>query len=151
MEVIEYITTKEAASILGKTIRTIIGLCQSGKLQGAIQEGRNWKIPEPSVLTYMTVNPSKKSKKKITLPLAVGNTSYTEIANDCYYVDKTLLIRDLLDHHSQVTLFTRPHRFGKTLAINMLKTFFEKTEEDTSRYFYPESVNLTSKYMELLI
>jgi excisionase family DNA binding protein len=64
MEVIEYITTKEAASILGKTIRTIIGLCQSGKLQGAIQEGRNWKIPEPSVLTYMTVNPSKKSKKK---------------------------------------------------------------------------------------
>ena len=34
-----------------------------------------------------------------------------------------------------VTLFTRPRRFGKTLAINMLKTFFEKTEEDTSRYF----------------
>jgi excisionase family DNA binding protein len=140
MENIKYITTKEAASVLGKTTRTIIGLCQKGKLNGAIQKGRNWKIPEDSVLAYVAANPSKKTKKKATLPLAVGNTSYTEIANDCYYVDKTLLIRDLLDHHSQVTLFTRPRRFGKTLAINMLKTFFEKSEEDTSRYFYDKKI-----------
>jgi hypothetical protein len=92
------------------------------------------------ITTKEAANPSKKTKKKARLPLAVGNTSYTEIANDCYYVDKTLLIRDLLDHHSQVTLFTRPRRFGKTLAINMLKTFFEKTEEDTSRYFYDKKI-----------
>ena len=34
-----------------------------------------------------------------------------------------------------VTLITRPRRFGKTLALNMLKTFFEKTDEDTAKYF----------------
>jgi hypothetical protein len=140
MEDIKYITTKEAAIMLNKTTRTIIGLCRNQKFNGAIQKGRNWKIPETSVLAYMNANLSKKTKKKITLPLAVGNTSYTEIANDCYYVDKTLLIRDLLDHHSQVTLFTRPRRFGKTLAINMLKTFFEKTEDDTSHYFYDKKI-----------
>ena len=72
------------------------------------------------------------------LPCAVGNTSYIEISSECYYVDKTLLIRDLIDDHSMVTLFTRPRRFGKTLAVNMIKTFFEKTEEDTSTYFTGE-------------
>ena len=140
MNSIKYITTKEAASILSKTTRTVVGLCRNGKLGDAVQEGRNWKIPEASVLAYAAANPSKKSKKKVTLPLAVGNTSYTEIANNCYYVDKTLLIRDLLNRHSQVTLFTRPRRFGKTLAINMLKTFFEKTEEDNSEYFYDKKI-----------
>lgn len=43
-----------------------------------------------------------------------------------YYVDKTLLIKDLLDKGAQVSLFTRPRRFGKTLALSMLKTFFEQ-------------------------
>jgi hypothetical protein len=55
-------------------------------------------------------------------------------------VDKTLLIRDLIDGRSMVTLFTRPRRFGKTLAINMIKTFFEKSEEDTSRYFIDKKI-----------
>jgi len=39
-----------------------------------------------------------------------------------------------------VTLFTRPRRFGKTLAINTIKTFFEKTDEDTSRYFTDKKI-----------
>ena len=42
-----------------------------------------------------------------------------------YYVDKTLLIRDLLDHPAMVTLITRPRRFGKTLNMSMLQAFFE--------------------------
>jgi hypothetical protein len=74
------------------------------------------------------------------LPCAIGNTSYVEIAQNCYYVDKTLLIRDLIDHRNSVTLFTRPRRFGKTLAINMLKTFFEKTEDDSSIYFRDKKI-----------
>lgn len=52
-----------------------------------------------------------------------------------YYVDKTLLIKDLLDYHPLVSLFTRPRRFGKTLNMDMLRVFFEKTSEDTSIYF----------------
>ena len=45
--------------------------------------------------------------------------------NDCYYVDKTRLIAELLNSHADVTLFTRPRRFGKTLAMTTLKCFFE--------------------------
>ena len=48
------------------------------------------------------------------------------IENNCYYVDKTLLVKELLDRNDQVTVFTRPRRFGKTLTLTMLKTFFEE-------------------------
>ncbi len=47
-----------------------------------------------------------------------------------YYIDKTLMIKDLLDNGSMVTLFTRPRRFGKTLNMSMLRYFFEKPYED---------------------
>ena len=42
-----------------------------------------------------------------------------------YYVDKTLMIRDLLDRGGKVNLFTRPRRFGKTLNLSMIRRFFE--------------------------
>lgn len=63
------------------------------------------------------------------------------IEKDYYYVDKTLLIKDILDQGGQVTLFTRPRRFGKTLALTMLRTFFEAEIDrdgelkDNSHYF----------------
>ncbi len=63
-----------------------------------------------------------KLKKK----LAIGIENYKELINKSYYyVDKTLLIQSLLDDGNKVTLFTRPRRFGKTLTLSMLKTFFE--------------------------
>ena len=49
------------------------------------------------------------------------------IENGCYYVDKTLWIKDLLDRKSEASLFTRPRRFGKTLNLSMLRYFFEDT------------------------
>ena len=42
-----------------------------------------------------------------------------------YFVDKTLMIRDLIENHAMVTLFTRPRRFGKTLNQFMIRRFFE--------------------------
>lgn len=73
---------------------------------------------------------------------AVGIENYKEIVEKSYYyVDKTLLIRDLLDNGGKVYLFTRPRRFGKTLGLSMLKTFFEREigtdgePVDNSRYF----------------
>ena len=63
------------------------------------------------------------------------------------YVDKTLLIRDLIDDQVPVILFTRPRRFGKTLALNMLKTFFEKTKEDTSIYFKDKQIWRFEEYI----
>lgn len=73
---------------------------------------------------------------------AVGIENYKEIVEKSYYyVDKTLLIRDLLDNGGKVYLFTRPRRFGKTLGLSMLKTFFEREigsdgePVDNRRYF----------------
>ncbi len=58
-------------------------------------------------------------------PVPIGVEFYKEIISGGYcYVDKTLLIRDLLANKNKVTLFTRPGRFGKTLSQSMLKTFF---------------------------
>lgn len=74
------------------------------------------------------------------LPLPVGTTNYKKICEDSYYVDKTLLIKEILDEKVNVALFTRPRRFGKTLNIDMLRTFFEKTAEDTGRYFQDKKI-----------
>lgn len=77
---------------------------------------------------------------KKTLP--IGIEDFKEIIEkDCYYVDKTLFIKELLDSNSKVRLFTRPRRFGKTLALSMLRYFFEKevtaegNDGDNSRLF----------------
>ena len=141
----EYIGTTEAAKLLQMTGRRVVGICSEGKLSGAFRSGRNWKIPVDSVKQYMkdtgiAVPEESKEDVQSLLPVAIGNTSYIEVSSECYYVDKTLLIRDLIDDHNMVTLFTRPRRFGKTLAINTIKTFFEKTEDDTSRYFTDKNI-----------
>ena len=58
------------------------------------------------------------------LPIGVENFEEL-IQEDFYYVDKTELIADLLKNWGKVNLFTRPRRFGKSLNMSMLKTFFE--------------------------
>ena len=130
---IRYISTKEAAGIMGLSTRRVVGLCNAGKLEGALRKGRNWKVPEEIAYAYIGAEKPKAGNGAI-LSLAVGNTSYMDVVKNSYYVDKTLLIRDLIDDQVPVILFTRPRRFGKTLALDMLKTFFEKTKEDTSIY-----------------
>lgn len=58
-------------------------------------------------------------------PFPVGVDDFSKIVSGYYYVDKTRLIEDLLNMGSEVTLFTRPRRFGKSLNMSMLKAFFE--------------------------
>ena len=70
----------------------------------------------------------------------MGITSYKEVSKECYYVDKTLLIKDIIDDHSKVFLFTRPRRFGKTLAMDMVRTYFEISDMDTSVYFSDKNI-----------
>lgn len=74
------------------------------------------------------------------LPLPIGTTDFKRICRENYYVDKTLLIKDLLDEKNNIILFTRPRRFGKTLNMDMLRTFFEKTDENTSVYFKDKAI-----------
>lgn len=74
--------------------------------------------------------------------IPIGIEDFAEIIRrNCYFVDKTLMIRDILDSGAMVTLFTRPRRFGKTLNMSMLQRFFEKTGNDNSYLF--EGLNIT--------
>ncbi len=62
--------------------------------------------------------------KKVNIP--VGISDFEEIRNgDFYYIDKSGLIEDILNEKAKVTLITRPRRFGKTLGMNMLESFFD--------------------------
>ena len=68
--------------------------------------------------------------------LPIGVESFEKlISQNYYYIDKTLLIKQLLDAGSEVTLFTRPRRFGKTLNMSMLRYFFEKSDCDHRALF----------------
>ena len=135
----KYISTKEAARIMGLSTRRVVGLCNDGKMEGAVRAGRSWQVPEETVYAYIGTAKPKVGNDAI-LSCSVGNTSYIVVVQNSYYVDKTLLIRDLIDDQIPVILFTRPRRFGKTLALDMLKTFFEKTKEDTSVYFKDKQI-----------
>ena len=79
----------------------------------------------------------------------MGVSDYRLASTEYYYVDKTMLIKTFLDERPIVSLFTRPRRFGKTLNMDMLRTFFEKTEEDTAIYFRDKKIwNCGEKYRE---
>ncbi|MDR1765808.1 MAG: ATP-binding protein [Lachnospiraceae bacterium] len=67
----------------------------------------------------------------IKKPLPVGIEFFDEIIEkNYYYVDKSLFLKELIDNRPKVGLFLRPRRFGKTLALSMVKCFFEDTRDD---------------------
>ena len=79
--------------------------------------------------------PETTTPAKTPLPLPVGNSDWAAVKAGYWCADKTQLISGLLDRKATVALFTRPRRFGKTFAIRMLRTFFEKTPESNAHLF----------------
>jgi len=77
----------------------------------------------------------KSDQKEAKKALPIGVADYIRAQSEYYYVDKTLMMKQLLDQKALVSLFTRPRRFGKTLNMDMLRVFFEISSEDTSVYF----------------
>ena len=72
----------------------------------------------------------REDVRSMYCPLPIGIDDFREmIVKNYYYVDKTSMIKELLDRRGKVNLFTRPRRFGKTLNLSMLKYFFEDTGE----------------------
>lgn len=127
----EYLSCSDASKAMGFSIRRIQQMCKNGELPGAIKEGRKWLIPDE------TIHMNHFSKNK---SLPIGVSDFKLATTGYYYVDKTLMIRDFLDKKPMVSLFTRPRRFGKTLNMDMLRVFFEKTNEDTSVYFKDKQI-----------
>ena len=71
--------------------------------------------------------------KKLNIPVGISN--FEKIRNGgFYYIDKTGLIAEILDEKAEVTLITRPRRFGKTLGMSMLESFFD-IREDSRKLF----------------
>ena len=78
----------------------------------------------------------------------VGIEDFERIINeDYYYVDKTLLIEELLINRAPVTLFTRPRRFGKTLNMSMLKYFFDVKNKEENKKLFENLKIYNSEYM----
>ena len=132
----DYLSVNEAEKKWNISARRLQQLCKSGAINGAVKQGRSWLIPEDADLS-----PKRNAKSRTgRLPLPVGVSGYIETVSNYYYVDKTLLIRDILDALPKVSLFTRPRRFGKTMNMDMLRVFFEKTEQDNSVYFTDKAI-----------
>lgn len=75
-----------------------------------------------------------------TLELPIGKSDWAEFSRTDYCVDKTLFIRYLVDYPVMVSIYTRPRGFGKSTALNMVRSFFEKTEADTSYLFRDKKI-----------
>lgn len=87
-------------------------------------------------------------------PLPIGVEDFKRLVdNEYYFIDKTLMIKELLENKETVNLFTRPRRFGKTLNMSMLQRFFEATEQSNAYLFdglkiaaYPEYMAYQGQY-----
>ena len=87
-------------------------------------------------------------------PLPIGVEDFKRLVdNEYYFVDKTLMIKELLENKETVNLFTRPRRFGKTLNMSMLQRFFEATAKSNAYLFdglkiaaYPEYMAYQGQY-----
>ncbi len=68
--------------------------------------------------------------------LPVGEDDFAKVRQEYYFVDKSPFIREFMDRHGAVTLFTRPRRFGKTLTLSMLRYFFDIERAEENRQLF---------------
>lgn len=116
--------------------RANIARIESKKSMASIESLKKYARSLGIELRFETYRPDNRER----LPLPVGCSDYRKVSLKYYYVDKTMLIKDILDEATQVSLFTRPRRFGKTMNMDMLRVFFEQTDEDTSIYFMDKKI-----------
>ncbi len=136
-------TIKEAAKRWNVADTWITAMCRNGRIPGAEKNGKMWLIPadaEKPMDKRIKSGAYVKSIRPQSLPLPIGISDYRLASTEYYYIDKTMMLKDFLDERPMVSLFTRPRRFGKTLNMDMIRTFFEKTDEDTSRYFRDKKI-----------
>ena len=132
------LTCKEAAELWNFTERWVSIMCKEGKIPGAVKQGHRWMLPADSqkpVDNRIKSGVYRKEGGPSSLPLPVGVSDFKRACTEYYFADKTVFIKEFLDQKPSVSLLLRPGRFGKSLMMDMLRVFFEKTDADTSRYF----------------
>ena len=81
--------------------------------------------------------------------LGIGIEDFKEIINEnCYYIDKTMYIEELINDKSKIKLFTRPRRFGKTLNMLTLKYFFDIENKEENRKLFKNLYIEKSEYFK---
>lgn len=139
----EMISVREAAVRWNITERRVATLCKNGRIAGAKKQGNRWLIPadtQKPADQRLKTGAFRKTERAPKLPLPIGVSNYCLASSEYYYIDKTMMIKDFIDERPMVTLFTRPRRFGKTLNMDMLRTYFEKSDKDTSVYFQDKKI-----------
>lgn len=148
----EMMYVKDVAELWGITERQVTSLCRDGKIDGAYKDGKRWLIPEDADKpddNRIKTGVYCKDKLIERLPLPIGVSDYSLASSEYYYVDKTMMIKDFIDERPMVALFTRPRRFGKTLNMDMLRTYFEISDRDTSVLFRDKKIwNCGQKYRD---
>ncbi|MGM9570197.1 MAG: AAA family ATPase [Phascolarctobacterium sp.] len=148
-----YITIKEIAAIWQIDEAMVARYCRQNRIPGTKKDGKRWLIPatatKPSSRRHKTNSQSDITKPPAKLPLPIGVSDYRRACKEYYYVDKTMMIKEILDDNYPVSLFTRPRRFGKTLNMDMLLTFFEKTSADTSGFFADKKIWQAGPYYQV--
>ena len=132
-----YMTTKEAAKLWKTSEANVRAFCRRKSIADTVNRAGRWFIPADSP---RPANLPVLSDKQSALPVGVGTKDFKTFSSRMYYVDKTLMLRDIIDKETGIFLFTRPRRFGKSLNMSMIQTFFERTEEDTAAYFEDKKI-----------
>ena len=97
-----------------------------------------------------TSNNNRKSGEKMKRTIGIGKQSFEELRkNNCFYVDKTYFIREWWESQDEITLITRPRRFGKTLNMDMLNCFFSNRYECRGDLFEGLAIWKEEKYRDL--
>ena len=93
---------------------------------------------------------AERNGKSMKKRISIGTQGFETLRNrDCFYVDKTDFIREWWESEAEVTLITRPRRFGKTLNMDTLNCFFSNHYKDRGELFEGLSIWKNQKYQAL--
>ena len=143
-----WMTCREAAQRWACSERWISILCKSGKVPGAEKRGRGWLIPvdAPRPADGRIKSGAYQKRRDEVPPMAerrplpLGISDFASAAGECRYVDRTRFAAQLLSQRPESLILTRPHRWGKTLLLDMVRRYFEDTGENTSALFRDRAV-----------
>ena len=107
-------------------------------------------VDKKEIRCYNKINDRTEGSDHMQQVISVGNQDFKSIReNNYFYIDKTYFIKEWWENGDSVTLITRPRRFGKTLNMSMVGTFFSNTEKDQARLFEHLDIWKDEKYQKL--